>query len=284
MAKKLVIVTETDKNNFDFFNKKILGLSSAEWIVFRIGKIFDCIRFEDKWGDEKDAVYVSWDNTLVDKHSLSFCHGGVRLCAKTFAFIQEQLQSIVIENLVQKGIVFHGRQGLHIDKTVDIKSGAEIFSPNVFLGNTVISGETIVYPYCFLKDCKIGKNCNVGPFATLREGSQVGDGCRVGNFVEIKNSVLADGTKSAHHAYIGDATVGENTNVGCGVVFANFDGKSKHKTQVGKNCFLGCNTNLVAPLKIGDDCFVAAGTTVTKDADKNSFVIGRGIQQTRERR
>lgn len=283
MTKKLSIVTLTDKNNFDFFDKKILGLSSIEWIVSRVGKYFDVISFADDWGDEKDTSYVSWDNTLVDKHSLPFCHSGVRLCGNTFAYIEERLQSIVVDELVQKGVVFHGRQGLHIDKTVQIERGVEIFAPNVLVGNTFVSAGTVIYSYCFLNDCKIGKNCNVGPFATLRQNSMVGDCCRVGNFVEIKNSVLGDKTKTAHHAYVGDAMIGENTNVGCGVVFANFDGKAKHKTQIGKNCFLGCNTNLVAPLKIGDGCFVAAGTTVTKDVEDNTFVIGRSRQQNREK-
>lgn len=170
-------------------------------------------------------------------------------------------------------------------------AGAEIYAPNVIKGNSVIAGNAVIYPYCFLdncvvgggtvvkstfaNDCAIGDDCLVGPFAYIRPNSKIGSGCRIGNFVEIKNACLADGVKAAHLSYIGDAQVGGNTNVGCGVVFANFDGKEKHQTTVGKNCFLGCNANLVAPLKLGDNVFVAAGTTVTDDADDNAFVIGR---------
>ena len=136
----------------------------------------------------------------------------------------------------------------------------------------------------FADNARIGARCEIGPFACLRPGSVVGDGCRVGDFVEVKNSSLGDGVKAAHLAYIGDAAVGGGTNVGCGTVFANYDGREKHRTTVGRNCFLGCNVNLVAPLTLGDGVFVAAGTTVTDDADENSFVIGRSRQQTKRKK
>lgn len=132
-----------------------------------------------------------------------------------------------------------------------------------------------------LRGARVGKNCTVGPFAHLRKGANVGDNCRVGDFVEIKNSVVGAGTKVSHLAYVGDADVGENCNIGCGVVFCNYDGKNKHRTRVGNNCFIGSNVNLIAPVEIADGAFVAAGTTVTEGAGKGDFVIGRVRQQIR---
>ncbi len=279
--KTLVIVTKTNAKNHDFFDKKILGLTSVEWIKLRVGSLFKGVVCQKDFGHDKNCVYVGWDNTLASRHSV-FCDGGTRLCNNTFSHIQATLQSFVLDSLVAKGVVLHSRQGLHIDQTVDIQSGAEVFAPNVVCGNTVIQSGTVVYPYCFLQNCQVGKNVSVGPFATIRPGCNIGDNCRIGNFVEVKNSVIKQDTKIAHHAYVGDADVGCGVNVGCGVVFANFDGKTKHKTVVGDNCFLGCNSNLVAPLCIGDDCFVAAGTTVTKDVGPHSFVIGRSRQTVKD--
>ena len=279
--KTLVIVAKTDKNNQHLFDKSILGLTSAEWIVCRIGKYFKKVVFEQEYGNQKDCVYVSWFNTLVDQNTMAN-DDGIRLCDDTFVYIQEVLQNFVLDCLVSQGVVLHGRQGLTIDYTAKIDSGVQIFAPNVICGKTHIKSGSVVFPYCFLQSCQIGSDCQVGPFATIRKDCVVGDSCRIGNFVELKNSVIDDRVKVAHLAYVGDAQIGHDTNVGCGVVFANFDGKNKHKTIVGNNCFLGCNSNLVAPLCIDDGCFVAAGTTVTNDLAKNTFAIGRARQITKD--
>ena len=121
----------------------------------------------------------------------------------------------------------------------------------------------------------IGKNAKIGPFAFIRMGSAIGDGCRIGDFVEVKASRVADGAKAAHLAYIGDADVGLRTNIGCGTVFANYDGKKKHRTTVGNDAFIGANVNLIAPVTVGDGAFIAAATTVTEDVSEGAFVIGR---------
>ena len=279
--KTLVIVIQTNNTNQHLFDKTILGLTSVEWITLRIGKYFKKVTFEQEYGNQKGCVYVNWDNTLVDQNTV-FDDGGLRLTDSSFAHVQGILQNYVLECLVAKGVVLHGKQGLTIDYTANIEGGVEIFAPNVICGNAHIKSGSVVYPYCFLQSCVIGGNSQIGPFATIRKDCVVGDNCRIGNFVELKNSVVGDRVKVAHLAYVGDAQVGHDTNVGCGVVFANFDGKTKHKTTVGNNCFLGCNSNLVAPLVVGDGCFVAAGTTVTKDLAKNSFAIGRARQVTRD--
>lgn len=126
---------------------------------------------------------------------------------------------------------------------------------------------------CVIENSVIKSNSMIGPFSYLRQNAFVSRNCRIGDFVEIKNSFLDEGVKAAHHAYVGDAFVGKNTNIGCGTVFANFDGKIKQKTFVDENTFIGANVNLVAPLKIGKNCFIGAGTTVRKNLKDNTFLV-----------
>lgn len=182
---------------------------------------------------------------------------------------------VVGENVtIEPFAVVKGNSVLHDGCVV----GSFSYLDNAEIGeNTVVKSSRII-------DSKVGSNCSVGPNAHLRDGAKVGDFCRVGNFVEIKNSALANNVKASHLSYIGDATVGERTNIGCGVIFVNYDGKTKHKTRVGANCFIGCNANLVAPLNIGDDCFVACGTTVDKDVPNGAFSIGRSYLTVKEGR
>ena len=110
----------------------------------------------------------------------------------------------------------------------------------------------------------------------------MGEKIRIGNFVEIKNSKYGNGTKTAHLSYIGDATIGENTNIGCGSITVNYDGKTKHKTVIGNDVFVGCNSNLLAPVNIGDGALIAAGTTVTKNVEDDTLAIGRVKQENKK--
>lgn len=136
--------------------------------------------------------------------------------------------------------------------------------------NTIIKFGTIIED-----DCVIGNNCVIGPYAHIHSHSIISDNCIIGNFVEIKNSFLDTGCKAKHLVYIGDCECGKNVNFGCGAVIANYDGKTKHKTVIKDDAFIGCNTNLIAPLKVGENSFIAAGSTVNKDVENNEFVIER---------
>ncbi len=187
-----------------------------------------------------------------------------------------------------------------IDKTVVIGKDVTVQPYCVIKGNSVLGDGCVVQSFSYLENAVIGKNtvvkasricdsrvgesCSIGPNAHLRDNAVVGDNCRVGNYVEIKNSTLGNGVKASHLAYIGDACVGDETNVGCGVIFVNYDGKTKHRSVVGKRCFIGCNANLVAPVTLGDGCFVACGTTVDKSVPCGSFSIGRSYLTVKEGR
>lgn len=184
----------------------------------------------------------------------------------------------------------------HIDCGVKIASGAVIYPGTILEGSCEISA-AVIGPYSHLKDtsvgegasvrqsvcegAKIGAGTAVGPFAYLRPDAVIGKNCRVGNFVEVKNSTLGDGTKMAHLAYIGDADVGTNVNYSCGAITANYDGAKKHRTRIGNNAFIGSNANLIAPVEIGADGFVAAGSTITDDLPPCSLGIARERQCTK---
>lgn len=157
--------------------------------------------------------------------------------------------------------------GSIIGRNAEIGTGSEIVDSCV--------GEGSIVRASVLERARVGANCTVGPNAYLRPDAQVGDGCRIGDFVELKNCTVGRGTKISHLAYVGDADLGERVNVGCGVVFANYDGRHKHRSKVGNGCFLGSNCNLIAPVTLGDGVFLAAGTTLTKDLRDGDFCIGR---------
>lgn len=172
---------------------------------------------------------------------------------------------------VGKGSVIHPFCVLKGETSVG--EGCEVGSYSTLENATVGNRSTILSSV--LSNCTVGEDCTVGPFSYLRAGATLKNRVRVGDFVEIKASLLSSGVKAAHHAYIGDAEVGEGTNLGCGAVFANYNGKQKQKTVVGKNVFVGSNVNLVAPLQVGDNAYIAAGSTVTVDVPSDAFVIAR---------
>lgn len=161
-----------------------------------------------------------------------------------------------------------------------IEQGAEISSFST-INNSKIGKKTIVKKSEII-DSEIGENCAIGPFAHIKQNSKLCNNLRIGNFVEIKNSIIKNGTKCAHLTYIGDAIVGERVNFGCGVVIANYNGKQKFKTYIGNDVFIGCNCNLIAPIEIGDNCFIAAGSTVTKNMKNNTFCVARSEEKFKE--
>ena len=157
-----------------------------------------------------------------------------------------------------------------------VAAGA-VIGPNSLLENAVV-GEGSTVNASQIYDSTIGSRTNVGPFAYVRPGCTVGDDIKVGDFVELKNSTIGDGTKISHLTYVGDTDLGQRINLGCGTVTVNYDGKHKYRCTVGDDSFIGCNTNMIAPVTIGKGSYVAAGSTITDDVPEDSLAIARTRQ------
>lgn len=155
-----------------------------------------------------------------------------------------------------------------------------IIGPNTYLEDVQI-GDNNEIKLSYLTESKIGNDNHIGPYTRFRGHVEVLNHTKIGNFVEVKKSIIKDGTKAAHLSYIGDATLDENVNVGCGVIFANYDGFNKFNSFVGKNAFIGSNATIISPVNIGDDAFIAAGSTINKDIDKDDLAIARARQENK---
>ena len=153
---------------------------------------------------------------------------------------------------------------------------------NTILKNATIGSDTKIEPFSHIDQAMIGSNCVIGPYARLREGSQIENSAKVGNFVETKNSTLGEGSKANHFTYLGDTEVGKSTNIGAGTITCNYDGTNKHKTSIGDDSFIGSNTALVAPVTVGSNATVAAGSVITKDIPDNGLGVARGKQNNKE--
>ena len=174
---------------------------------------------------------------------------------------------------VDVNVIFEGK--VTLGQNVTIKS-------NVVLQNVSIGDNTTIEAFSHLSSATVGSNCNIGPYARLREGSEIGDDAKIGNFVETKKTKLGDGAKANHLAYLGDAEIGSNTNIGAGTITCNYDGTNKHKTTIGDESFIGTNSSLVAPVNIGKGAYVGAGSVITKDVPDKALAVGRGKQVIKE--
>lgn len=202
------------------------------------------------------------------------------------------------EKLISEGVTIVDPERTYITDSVIIGKGTVIFPGCILSGETKIGEECEIGPDTTLEnarigdgatvrntvgsDCEVGKKTTVGPFAYLRPGSLVGDNCRIGDFVEIKNSNIGNGTKVSHLTYVGDSDVGERVNFGCGTVTVNYDGAKKYRTTIGNDVFVGCNSNLVAPVTLADGAYTAAGSTITDDVPEGELAIARARQINKE--
>ncbi|MEZ5888128.1 MAG: bifunctional UDP-N-acetylglucosamine diphosphorylase/glucosamine-1-phosphate N-acetyltransferase GlmU [Paracoccaceae bacterium] len=157
-----------------------------------------------------------------------------------------------------------------------------VVGPNVIFGPGVtVESEAEIKGFCHLEGCHVSRGASVGPFARLRPGAELAEDVHVGNFVEIKNAILDEGVKVGHLTYLGDAHVGEHTNIGAGTVTCNYDGVMKHRTEIGKRAFIGSDTMLVAPVRVGDGALTASGSVITEDVPDGALAIGRAKQETK---
>lgn len=202
------------------------------------------------------------------------------------------------EKHMRNGVTLIDPAVTYIEEDVVIGKDTLIYPGNILEGNTVIGSECVLNQNNRIKDCEIADGVeitssvmtestvdsytHIGPFAYIRPNTHIGKSTRIGDFVELKNSTIGDKTKVSHLTYVGDSDVGSEVNFGCGTVTVNYDGINKSRTTIGDKCFIGCNTNLVAPVKLENGAYTAAGTTITNDVPENALAIGRCRQEIKE--
>ncbi len=204
----------------------------------------------------------------------------------------------ILKNVVSSGVLITSEDGVIIGPDVEIGCGTTILPGTILKGKVSIGEDCVIGPNSFVEDSIIHDNVivnssqvrkseifdgvDIGPFSQVRPNSRIHSGVHIGDFVEVKNSELGEGTKVAHLTYVGDSDVGERVNFGCGVVTVNYDGNSKARCKIGDDVFIGCNTNLVAPVDIGDGAYTAAGSTITDDVPSNALGIARARQVNKD--
>ena len=218
-----------------------------------------------------DRIQLAQLNKMLrDTINESHMKNGVTLIDPSTTYIDITV-SIGEDTVIEPGVTLTGFTS--IGKGCKIGTGSKIESS--------ILGQQIIIHNSIVRDSIIADEASIGPFAFIRPGSVIGKGVKVGDFVEVKNSKIGAGSKIPHLAYVGDADIGQNTNIGCGVITVNYDGVNKHRTIVGDQCFIGSNSNLIAPVTIGNEAYIATGSTITNDVSDGAFAIARERQVTK---
>lgn len=281
-------VTEINTGTYCFDNKALFEALKLVKNDNAQGEYYlpDVIEILQKQG-EVVAAYVTdnFDETLGvnDRFALSQA--------------EEIMRARINERHMRNGVTIINPATTHISADAVIGSDTVIQPGCIIEGNTIIGEDCVIGPNSHIVnstighattihssvvlDSTVGNETAVGPFAHLRPASSLGDHVKVGNFVEVKKSKLGDNTKVSHLSYIGDAEVGDNCNIGCGTITVNYDGKNKFKTIIGNDVFVGCNSNLVAPVTLGTGSFIAAGSTVTKDVPADALAVARARQENK---
>jgi bifunctional UDP-N-acetylglucosamine pyrophosphorylase / glucosamine-1-phosphate N-acetyltransferase len=210
-----------------------------------------------------------------------------------------KLHADVAARLMAAGVTIYRPETCVIDAEVEVAADTVIEPFVQLLGRTKIGGKCLIRSYTVIENCTLGNNvlvrqscvlteskvsdgAKIGPFAHLRPESEIGENAHIGNFVETKKTKLGKGAKASHLTYLGDAEVGEGTNIGAGVITCNYDGVNKHRTHIGKRAFVGSDSTLVAPVNVGDGAYIGAGSCITKNVPTGSLAVARSHQVTKE--
>lgn len=212
--------------------------------------------------------------------------------------VEPHLRDEIVRRHLANGVRMLDPSAVYIDPRVEIGRGSFLLPGTILRGETRIGRGCVIGPNAMVRSCTVGDGTeinasqlsessvgggtHVGPFAYVRPGSVIGEGVKVGDFVEVKNSVVGDGTKISHLTYVGDSDVGRNVNFGCGTVTTNYDGIQKFRCAIEDDAFIGCNTNLVAPVTVGKGSYIAAGATITRDVPPDALAVARVKQENKD--
>lgn len=295
-TKTIVVSPEDDimtifKNNvtgapFTVITYADMPLLTTEDIVEAVNycyhKNYPAVKLPRGWVFNTNLVAESETFPITEFMAANTAHYEVAFNNTQITKIRGLLQERINEQHIKNGVIMIDPNHTYVDADVELHPDVTL-EPNVHLcGKTVIHSGTTILDGCRIEDAYIGQNSQVGPNAHIRPNSSIGNNCRIGNYVEIKRSRIGDGTKVAHMTYVGDSTLGKNCNVGCGVIFCNYNGKTKSNCLVGDNAFIGSNSCLVAPLEVGAKTYIAAGSVITESLPAKALGIARARQAIKE--
>ena len=280
------IIEENDANNSQ---KKIDLCNSGMYVADTklLYSLLSKVKFNSKNKEMylTDIIYIAnKDNIEIGiTYNKEFESLGVN-DRKGLAMAEKEMQNILREKAMKKGVTLISPETVFF--SIDTKISKDVYiGPNVVFGPGVTIGEGVrIEAFCHLEGVTIKKNCTIGPFARLRPGTILEESSKIGNFVEVKKSKIKKGAKVNHLSYVGDSDIGSNVNIGAGVITCNYDGINKNKTTIGNNSFVGSNVSLVAPLKVGSNALIGAGSVITKDVSNNTLAVERNKQVTIKKR
>jgi bifunctional UDP-N-acetylglucosamine pyrophosphorylase/glucosamine-1-phosphate N-acetyltransferase len=244
----------------------ILGAAGERVVAIEAGDAHEIL------GANTIAEMMALDAQMNAATAARLMAGGVTIFKPETCVIDAEVE-VAADTVIEPFVQLRGRTKIGADSTVRSYSVIE----NCTLGNDVL-----VRQGCVLTDSQVEDGARIGPFAHLRPGSEIGPDVHVGNFVETKKARLRKGAKANHLTYLGDADIGEGTNIGAGTITCNYDGAAKHMTRIGKKVFVGSDTTLVAPISVADGAYIGAGSCITKDVPADALAVGRGRQITKE--
>ena len=276
----LTIIEENDANN----SQKKIDLCNSGMYVSE-AKLLYSLLSKVKFNSKNKEMYLTDIIYIANKDNIEIGISynkeieslGVN-DRKGLAMAEKEMQHILREKAMKKGVTLISPETVFFSKDTKISKDVHI-GPNVVFGPGVKIGEGVkIEAFCHLEGVTIKKNCTIGPFARLRPGTILEESSKIGNFVEVKKSKIKKGSKVNHLSYVGDSDIGSNVNIGAGVITCNYDGVNKSKTTIGDNSFVGSNVSLVAPLKIGSNALIGAGSVITKDVPNNMLAVERNKQ------
>ena len=264
------LIPKIDNNNSakEFYLTDLIGIASDNG--FKIKTLTSAQN--ETMGANSRIEQEELERTLRAMNTDELLNSGVSLVDKTRVDIRGDIKA-GSDCVIDVNVILEG--------SVELGNNVEI-GANTIVTNATIGDNTKILPFSHIESSNIGADCSIGPYARLREGSIIEDGAKIGNFVETKKTKIGKSSKANHFSYLGDAEIGKEVNIGAGTITCNYDGKDKHKTKIGDASFVGTNSSLVAPVNIGKNAYVGAGSTITKDIPDNALGVGRGKQKNKE--
>ena len=265
ILRELIPLINNNNASREYYLTDLIGIANTNG--FKIETL--SVSWEETLGANTRSEQEKLEQTYRKMKNEELLKKGITLIDKNRIDVRGELQAGV-DCTIDINVIFEGK----VELGNNVKIGA-----NTIITNTKIGDNSEILPFSHIDSSHIGKDCFIGPYARLREGSEIADGARIGNFVETKKAKIGQSTKANHFTYLGDAEIGNDVNIGAGTITCNYDGENKNKTEIGDGSFIGTNSSLIAPVTIGKNAYVGAGSTITKDVPDSSLGISRAKQK-----